>query len=363
MLLIIGLFIIIFFITSPPSRGEDFNFKDAYEFYKYYYMSKDGRIIDNSKKFITTSEGQSYMLMQSFLIDDKKTFDLVYDWSKNNLQRKDGLFSWLWGETSDGGWGILDKNSASDSDIDIAFALISAYEKWGERTYLTEAKRIINAIWTYETKEIGKYRVLMPGVAQTLSQDIEINPSYFSPYSFKLFQKYDTSHDWSKLVDSSYYYLEKVNSITSSGLPPDWFYIKNGKIVLKEGRSDFSYDAVRVFLRVFLDYKLTGDKRALPILEKSKFFIKKWQPFSRLYTNYKPDGTLKDHDEFIGSIALLVPIIDLYDEKTAERIYNKNLKPYFKQKGYWNNTKEYYGQNLLWFGCYLYKNFDINREK
>lgn len=322
-------------------------------------MSKDGRIIDCTRKCITTSEGQSYMLLQSLLVSDKKTFDLVYKWSKNNIQRKDGLFSWLWGEHPNGEWKTIDENSASDADVDIAFALILAYEKWDDPIYLKDAKRIINSIWLYETKDINGHLVLMSGAVQACCNDnIEINPSYFSPYAFKLFQKYDKTHDWNKLVDSSYYYLDLVSSYAPSKLPPDWFYIQDGKIVFKEGKSDFSYDAIRIFPRVFLDYKMTNDTRALPILEKSRFFITQWKSSGKIYINYKFDGQPKDKDEFVGSIALLVPIINMYDEKTATEIYNKKLRPYFKQRGYWDSQRDYYGQNLLWFGCYLYQNFN-----
>ncbi len=354
---IVGLLIILFFINAPSSEGQEFCFNSSNEFYKEYYMSKDGRIIDCTRKCITTSEGQSYMLLRSCLTGDKKTFDLVYEWSKNNIQRGDGLFSWLWGEHPDGEWKTLDHNTASDADVDIAFSLILAYEKWGDIVYLENAKRIINSIWMNETKEVNGYLVLMPGVVQTCCDEIEINPSYFSPYAFKLFQKYDKTHNWNRLVDSSYYYLTEVSSFAPSNLPPDWFYIKNDKIVFKEGKSDFSYDAIRVFPRVFLDYKITKDERALPILEKSKFFITEWKSKNEIYTNYKPTGQLKDEDKFIGSIALLVPIINMYDEKTAEQIYNKKLRPYFKLRGYWDSKKDYYGQNLLWFGCYFYKFF------
>ena len=321
-------------------------------------MSKDGRIIDYQKKHVTTSEGQSYMLLRSLLMDDQETFDLVLDWSKNNIQRKDGLFSWLWGEHPNGEWKTLDDNSASDADVDIAFALILAYERWQDPKYLNEAMPIMNSIWQAETKEINGYLVLMPGVAQTCCKDmIEVNPSYFSPYAFRIFKKYDKQHDWSRLVDSSYYYLDAVTSLTKTGLPPDWFFLENNKIVLKEGKSDFSYDAIRVFPRVFLDYKLTGDKRALPILDKSKFYIHEWEENGTLYPHYKINGQIKEHNKFVGSIALLVPIINMYDAKTAKAIYAKELKPYFIRNGYWDSKNDYYGQNLLWFGCYLYKNF------
>jgi len=349
--------VIVVFAIQSVSREYGMCLKKGYDSYKKDYMSFDGRIMDPVKDNITTSEGQSYMLLSSCLSNDKETFDLVYDWTKNNLQRGDDLFSWLWGKTRDGEYRILDDNTASDADVDIAFALILAYEKWGDIVYLDAAKQIMSAIWDCETKYVGKYLVLMPGVKQTVDENkIEINPSYFSPYAFKTFFKYDKGHNWNDVVDSSYYYLQEVTKKTETGLPPNWFLVKDDQIVLEDSpRSDFSYDAIRVFARVYLDFVMTNDHRAVPVLEKSKFFIDEWKKSKTIYVNYQANGQLRDKDEFVGSIAILVPVINLYDEKVAMEIYKEKLGPLFRDKGYWAGKKDYYSRNLLWFGCYLYK--------
>jgi len=352
-------------LISIKADGEekfyDFCLKKSYKFYKEGFMSKDGRIMDPDKDNITTSEGQSYIMLRSLTIGDKETFDLCYKWAKNNLQRKDKLFSWLWGRDSNGDYKILDENSASDADVDIAFSLILAYEAWGNHQYLQEAIPIINSIWNNEIKRIGKYLVLMPGVEQTNSDIIEINPSYFSPYAFRFFQKYDRLHDWNCLIDSSYHYIMAASAKTETGLPPNWFLLKENQgqsepeIVLEDSsRSDFSYDAIRVFIRTYLDYVRTGEKKALPILEKSYFFIDKWKESKVFYTNYKANGQLRDKNQFIGAIACITPAIALYDQKTALEIYENHLKSYFLNPKYWEAKKDYYAKNLLWFGCYLY---------
>lgn len=364
---IILLFAIIFiFILSFKACGEQkYNFclKKSYDLYKNAFMSKDGRIMDPEKNNITTSEGQSYIMLRSLAMADKKTFGLTYKWAKNNLQREDKLFAWLWGKNKNGEYRILDNNSASDADIDIAFALLLAYETWNENQYLQEAIPIIKSIWNNETKQIDSYRVLMPGVNQTSSTKTEVNPSYFSPYAFRLFQKYDDTNDWNCLIDSSYYYLNQVMSKTETGLPPNWFLIEGaqngGQIVLEDSpRSDFSYDAIRVFIRVYLDYIKTGDKRSLPILEKSRFFIERWNTNDgknqKFYVNYKANGQLKDTDEFIGSIAVLLPVISMYDKELANSAYENKIKPY-QNEDYWKSKKDYYAKNLLWFGCYLWQ--------
>lgn len=73
-----------------------------------------------------------------------------------------------------------------------------------------------------------------------------------------------------------------------------------------------------------------------------------------LYVNYQSNGKLRNKNEFVGSIALLLPSINLYDKKVAAQIYNKELAPYFEEKGYWPSKQDYYARNLLWFGEYIY---------
>lgn len=293
------------------SRSEDYCLIKSYDYYKKKFISPDGRVMDPERDDITVSEGQSYILQRSVARNDPKTFNLTYKWTKEHLQRRDKLFSWIWGKDKKGKYKVLDRNSASDADVNIAFALILAHERWKDEKYLKEALPIIRSIWRNETRQIGKHKVLMPGFIQAKVEKVEINSSYFNTYAFKFFKKYDKWHNWNKITDSSYYYIMESSAKTKTGLPPDWFLIERGKIVLEDSeRSDFSYDAIRVFKHIYWDYIRTGDKRALPILAKSKFFIKKWEinrkGSKKLYTNYKADGSLKDSNEFIGGIAILI---------------------------------------------------------
>jgi len=363
--ILLCVFIYASYFRADGNQEYNFGLKKSYEHYKKEFMSKDGRIMDPARNYITTSEGQSYIMLRSVVSGDRKTFDLSYKWAKNNLQRSDKLFAWLWGKNKDGEYKILDNNTASDADVDIAFSLLLAYEKWGNYNYLKEALPIIISIWNNETKRVGNFLILMPGVNQAQSDKIEVNPSYFSPYAFRFFQKYDEIHDWDFLIDSSYYYLGKVVETTQTGLPPNWFLIKeiNGReqIVLEDSpRSDFSYDAIRVFLRVYLDYIRTGEQRALPILAKTQIFINEWEKTGNLYVNYKANGELSDKNKFLGSIAVLIPVINMYNADIAASIYKKEIEPHLKDGKYWDSNKDYYSKNLLWFGCYLY---DKNSEE
>lgn len=339
----------------------------SWKYYKKTFISNDGRIIDFQRGSVTTSEGQAYAMRRAVMMDDKKTFDKVYDWTKNNLQHKhDKLFAWLWGPTKAPNpgnisgsiqYGIIDQNGATDAGVEIAIDLILASKIWKQESYMKDALAILDDIWNKETIVIRGERILVAGINQKLGKNVEVNPSYFMPYGFRIFAEVDEKHNWQTIVNSSYKLTNICIDNIESGLPPDSFYINKltGDIIFDPEKSDFSYDAVRVFYRFFVDYLLTKDSRAEKLLSKSKIFIVNWRRDGFFFTNYKQNGKLKDYNEPIGSIALLLPVIKYYDKNTAEDIYRRKILSQYHFKGYWEDPLNYYAQNLVWFGVWLYQ--------
>lgn len=335
----------------------------SWNYYKKIFVSDDGRVIDYQRGSVTTSEGQAYTMRRAVMMRDKKTFDKAYNWAKYNLQHKnDKLFAWLWGPKEIGIGGeiknkIIDQNGATDADIEIAIALVLASKIWQQESYMKDALAIINDIWNKETIVIRGERILVAGFNQKMGKYVEVNPSYFMPLGFRIFAEVDDKHNWQKLVNSSYRLTNLCIDNIKSGLPPDFFYIdkSTGKIILVEGKSDFSYDAIRVFYRFYIDYLLTEDSRAEKLLSKSKFFINRWKRDGIFYTNYKQNGEPKDYNEALGSIALLLPVIKHYDKHVASDIYRNKMLMNYHFEGYWGDPLDYYAQNLVWFGVWLYQ--------
>lgn len=336
----------------------------AWAYYKKTFISKDGRVIDPQRASITTSEGQAYAMRRALMMEDKETFDNTYNWAKYNLQHKnDHLFAWLWGLKNPGKqsktvYGIIDQNGATDAGTEIAINLILASKLWEQENYMDEALNIINDIWDKETIEIKGERILTSGIYQTKAKTVEINPSYFMPYGFKIFAEVDEDHNWQRLVNSSYNLTNFCIDNIKSGLPPDVFYInkKTGVITFDKDKSDFSYDAVRTFYRFYIDYKLTNDSRAEKLLYKSNLFTNRWKNEGKFYTNYKQNGELKDYDQAIGSIAMILPVIKMYNKNIADEIYKNRILSKYHFNGYWEDPLDYYAQNLVWLGNWLYQN-------
>ncbi|MGD9580767.1 MAG: glycosyl hydrolase family 8 [Vampirovibrionia bacterium] len=365
------LFIIVLVLLAPTSLACASNescselLTESWNTYKSFFIQSDGRVIDYRSNNSTTSEGQSYALLRAVWENDKETFDNVLSWSNRNLKvRGDELFGWEWGKKDSGEWILLDKSSATDADQDIAIALILAYDKWNDEKYLDQAKKLINNIWKELIIEIKGNYYVTAGEWAKQEDNVKLNPSYLSPYAYRMFAKYDKNNDWLKLVDSSYEVLNQTSELTVFYLPPNWAYInKNtGKLSIdKEVNakdSDYSYDAIRTQWRISLDYLLYGDKRALKYIEKStNYLIKYWEINKVLPASITADGVIR---ELNGSNAIYganLPAIALVNPQIAREIYHKKLASEYV-KGFWGDPKDYYAQNIIWFGVALWTNID-----
>ncbi|SQI29304.1 Endoglucanase precursor [Serratia plymuthica] len=139
----------------------------AWQQYKQFYISDEGRVIDpSSPNRITTSEGQSYGLFFALVANDRPTFDKLLEWTENNLAAGDlsaHLPAWLWGEDDKKRWTVLDTNTASDADLWIAYNLLEAGRLWKSRRYQTLGTLLLQRIGREEVADIpGLGLMLLP---------------------------------------------------------------------------------------------------------------------------------------------------------------------------------------------------------
>ena len=352
-----------------PSRADAGNLearallKGSWEQYKATFIQSDGRVIDFNGN-VTTSEGQSYAMLRAFWLRDKATFDHTYRWAKDNLQipRGDHLFSWKWGERADHTWGALDKTSATDADQDIALSLLLAYQEWKDPAYLEDAKQILPAIWDHLTVDMPIGRVLLPGDWPQQGRTFQINPSYFAPYAYRVFAAVDADHDWPALVDSSYEILTRSLAQSQTHLPPDWveLTLDNDQIKLYDGplddRSDFGYEAIRVYWRVGLDGLFFPlEKRATAFLKTGNMLPRYWKIRKDVPISITWDGIVRHPELKSGAVyGAILPSFYMQDRGLAEELLRKKILPNLKPGGQWNTKSDYYSQNWLWFGMGIY---------
>ena len=84
----------------------------------------------------TTSEGQSYGCSSRWSRTTARPSTGCSHWTRTNLAGNQfdaqnvRLPAWQWGKKPDGSFGVLDPNSASDSDLWIAYDLLQAGRLW-----------------------------------------------------------------------------------------------------------------------------------------------------------------------------------------------------------------------------------------
>ncbi len=213
-------------------------------------VTKDGRVVDPSTEFLyTTSEGQSYGLFFALVANDQPLFDKLLSWTENNLSQGDltaRLPAWQWGKRKDDSWGVIDKNSASDSDLWIAYALLEAGRLFKNKRYTALGKLLSLRILREETTDI-------PGLGPTLlpapigfhpdEKTWRLNPSYVPIQIFRALYHHTHNHKWLTLIQSSQQLLIKS---APKGFSPDWvnYHADEGFILKGIG----SFDAIRVYL-------------------------------------------------------------------------------------------------------------------
>ena len=353
-------------INHPIVFSKESMLRDTWNNYKKTYVDENGRTLDRQRENITTSEGQSYTMLRAVWINDKETFDKSFVWTKLHLQQKDNLFSWLYGIQEDGTMGILTKeggeNTASDADSDIALALILAYSRWGDDIYMIEAKTIIESIWEEEVIIINDKPYFTANNLEKKSNTINalLNPSYFSPYAYRIFAVIDTNHPWLLLVDTSYDVIEKSISLpldTSKnvGLPPNWILINKQTSELSQAMdSNYGFDAMRIPWRLSMDALWFNEPRAKTTLQKFTFLSKEWSANNKFKIVYAHDGTPVLSGESPAFYGGVIGYFKLLEPNEAEKLYEDKLEILYSPDNLgWRQTMSYYDDNWAWFGIAL----------
>jgi endoglucanase len=362
---------------ASPRRGQPmiYSEKDMLQelwssYKKEYVESGSNRTLDKQRQNISTSEGQSYTMLRAVWMDDKKTFDDSWKWTKDNLQRDDYLMAWKFGKLTDGNYGIMEsdggQNTATDGDSDIALSLLMAYSRWKDDDYLYDAQPIIASIWEKEVVSIDDRPVLVANdIERNNEETVIVNPSYFSPYAYKIFAHMDKEHDWKGLADNSYELLarigrDKLGARQSSGLPPDWVLLDRytGELLPTEGKDlpmTYGFDAMRTPWRLALDYKWFKDDRSKALLQDYKLLADEWTKYGRIMAIYSRAGAAGANYQSSAAYGTAMGYFSVIKPGLADDIYRTRLASlYDPDKQMPSTSLSYYDANWAWFGIALY---------
>jgi len=221
--------------------------------FKRLYVSDDGRVVDASTpQSVTVSEGQAYALTFALVANDPAAFARVLGWTRDNLSAGDlghALPAWKWGHAEDGKWTVLDRNSASDADLWMAYTLGEAGRLWHDGSY-TELSRAMTAlILRDEVAHVpGLGASLLPGARGFVSQQTwRLNASYVPIQLLRALQRTGDGALWSAVLDSS---QRVIIGSAPRGYAADWVLYRESQGFTADTATGGvgSYNAIRVYL-------------------------------------------------------------------------------------------------------------------
>ena len=249
----------------------------------------------DGQPYSTVSEGISYGLLISLMMDDQPSFDAFFRYA-DRWSNENGLMCWY---IAADGSKALGTGGASDADEDIAWALCLASERWGGRgsldqSYESLAARQIRRIFEFEVDHDRWPDMFLPG-DEWRGKNV-FNPSYFAPYQYRLFGELtDEVSGWARVVDRGYEILDRCLNERSgnetNGLVPAWCTFEGTPVEAFPGaEQNYQTDSARTPFRLALDWALFKEPRAKSYLEKTSAFFME-QGAEHIIDGYALDGT------------------------------------------------------------------------
>lgn len=321
-----------------------------WSYYKHEYI-RDGRVVALDEDEITTSEGQSYAMLRAVWANDPWTFESVWRWTRDNLQvRKDRLFAWKWKER------VLDENSATDADVDIALALILASRSFGKAEYEQQALEILDDIWKVDILHVGDRHYVSAGNWAPHERYPTLHVAYFAPYAYEVFAGVDPRHPWQALVNSSYEVLHWLYLEQGVRAPPEIVFVdkESGELLLappgtaQKKHSHFGYDAVPLFWRLAMDEAWFSRPEETLRRKVLSFFEEEYRTRGRIFDKYTTAGNALTELEGLPHMATVHALASIESPVLAEALRDEKLNTLW-EKALTGTDTPYYLHNWLWF--------------
>ena len=189
-----------------------------------HYGTADGRVIRHDQGGDIVSEGEAYGMLIAELGGDSSAARSMWSWSKQHLQRPDGLLSYH----ASGDGSVLDQQSASDADILAAFALLR-YGGPNSDTLHADGKRLAAAVLAHETSKLPDGTPVVAAGPWAVGSVTTVDPSYWMPGVYDKLATLTGDQQWSRASAGAIRLLQQV---TNNGrqLPPDWAQLQGATI-------------------------------------------------------------------------------------------------------------------------------------
>ena len=356
--MILGVMIVWFFVWgSGLSRASEFH--AVWEHYRACCIQSDGRVIDRGRQSVTTSEGEAYALFFALVDNDPLLFSRLLRWTRDNLSRGDlsaHLPAWLWGESKNGQWGVLDQNSATDADLWISFDLMEAGRLWHRSEYLWLGERLAFLISLRDFANLPGFGAFPLGGERGFHSAGTVwrtNPSYFPPFLLRFMEHRLGGRPWSGLPGR---FLAFVKSVSSCGFVPDWVTYDSGKGWQSDPVTGplGSYDAVRVYL--WAGMTSVRDPQEQLLLKRLQGWSRKGRSSPTLFVNTKTCSAYGKPPP--GFRAAYLPFLRRENVSSFREEFRR-----MRSRDPMKNDPGYYDTNLYLFGTgFLEKRFSFDER-
>ena len=338
---------------------------------QYYVSYSDERYAgDGVSVPVTVSEAHGYgmlitVCMADYDTDAKSTFDGMYRYYRAHLSDiGPNLMSW---QQCDNGTALIDgatdgamqggeADSATDGDLDIAYSLLLADQKWGSDgaiNYRETALSVINDIMEYEVNQTDWLLQLGDWVHWSEPGETYYHATRSSDFILQYFPIFaDVTGDprWNQLYDGTCAVIASITEEQQTGLLPD-FIIKdaNGKFIpapanFLEDVTDgqYAYNSCRTPWRLGVDNLYHAKNETIEtVLNKLNQWIQKTTNGDpdQIMAGYTLDGTAT---EDYNDLCFVAPFLVAAACDSASSEWEETLWDYISNYG----EDVYYGDTI-----------------
>ncbi|MEL6183135.1 MAG: cellulose synthase complex periplasmic endoglucanase BcsZ [Myxococcota bacterium] len=317
---------------------------------------ENGRVVDRTDRHRTVSEGQAYGLFFALVADDPARFDALLAWTRDNLlggNWDEGLPAWLWGQSKDRHWKVLDPNSATDADLWIGHTLLEAARLWNRPELAEMGSALLERVLASNLRQLpGLGPVLLPaprGFEIRPGKRWRLNPSYVVPVQLARLAALGLPGPWAELATTGERLLVETST---AGLHPDWviYDAAAGWIPDTQAAPASSYDAIRVPLFVEL-----GAPDA--VRSAASGWLQRFSQSGRLTDRVPLYGTTHSSPRPapVAYYAVLLPGARRTSPETLYESVRERVSR-FSRGPLYGSPPAYYDQNLVLFGLGFVEN-------
>ncbi|MEW6270496.1 MAG: glycosyl hydrolase family 8, partial [Thermodesulfobacteriota bacterium] len=309
---------------------------------------------------LTVSEAHGYGMMLVALMaghdpQAQEIFDGMFAYFRDHPSAiTPSLMAWNQNTSCSSVGGV---NTASDGDLDIAYALLLADKQWGSCgavDYLAEAQDVIAGIESGDLDQSGQYVKLGDWAMPSNPWHYDATRSSdFMPDHYRSFLAATSDPVWTSVLNRTYQIVSALQATYSpaTGLLPDFVKDPLGTpdpappgFLEDSNDGAYDYNACRDPLRLGTDFLVSGEARAKTALDEINAWIRSATGGSpgAIRSGYQLDGTPSPNTNYL-SMAFVAPLgvgamVDTANQAWLNAIWDLVVATPIGAEHYYENT-------------------------